>query len=49
MKLENITFKPIGLGEPPYKFVETSIDNPQANITGLYSIEGKLYKKVYIL
>jgi hypothetical protein len=49
MKLENITFKPIGLGEPPYKFVEISVNNPQANITGLYSIGGKLYEKVYTL
>ena len=48
MKLEDIIFKPIGLGEPPYKFVEIKVDNPQANITGLYSIHNKLYYKEYL-
>lgn len=47
MKIEDIVFKPIGLGEPPYKFKEVIVTQPEANITGLYSINGKLYKKVY--
>ena len=49
MKLEDIVFKPIGLGEPPYKFEEVIISQPEANVTGLYQIGKKLYKKVYIL
>ena len=48
MKLEDIVFKPIGLGEPPYKFVEIRIDNPQSNITGLFYIGNKLYYKEYV-
>lgn len=49
MKLEDIVFNPIGLGEPPYKFEEVVVTRPEANITGLYSINRKLYKKVYEL
>ena len=49
MKLEDIIFKPFGLGEPPYKFEEVIVTNPECNVTGLYEIHKKLYKKVYIL
>ena len=47
MKIEEIVFNPIGLGEPPYKFEEVVVENPLVNITGLYKIQGKLYRKKY--
>lgn len=49
MKIEDIIFKPIGLGEPPYKFKEIIVNNPECNVSGLYKIGRKLYKKVYTL
>ena len=49
MKLEDIVFNPIGLGEPPYKFEEVIVTRPECNVSGLYEIGRKLYKKVYRL
>ena len=49
MKIEDIIFNPIGFGEPPYKFEEVINTNPLQNISGQYNINGRYYKKVYML
>ena len=49
MKIEDIIFNPIGFGEPPYNFEEVINTTPLQNISGQYNINGRYYKKVYMV